>query len=64
LANTTIRNGLIRNDGALKAVFTQFPRLEGLFSQRIRFLWTALPVRTSGNPAVKRRPRTKTLVLP
>jgi hypothetical protein len=38
LANTTIRNGLIRNDGALKAVFTQFPRREGLFSQRIRFL--------------------------
>jgi len=38
LANTTIRNGLIRNDGALKAVFTHFPRREGLFSQRIRFL--------------------------
>jgi hypothetical protein len=46
----------------LKAI--TFGRTGGSKASRIRFLWSTLPVRTSGNPAVKRRRAAKTSVWP
>jgi hypothetical protein len=43
------------NDGALKAIFKQIPRLGSGRPTRISFLWSAPLVGTSGNPPVKRR---------
>jgi hypothetical protein len=56
--------GLIGNDGAIKATFRGRSRPAGRATMRIRFLWSTPPVRTSGNPPVKRRGGAKAALLP